>query len=251
MLQERIGRPSFAGEEATRSLASAGTFYSPAHREEQERTSCPLCDATAERLVFEAVDTMFSRPGSYRLVECERCSMRYVNPRPTPAALALHYPADYLCYTNFDDDHWLLRWAFRRLQRDQARRRMRQIESASGRLAPGTRVLDVGCGRAELLARLISERQCHGTGIDLNGHVLDIVGHELDIETVQGTLTDARFPGGSFDLVTMTEYLEHEPRPRRVLDEAWRVLKPGGLIAIEVPKDSETSPWTFIHPAKP
>jgi acetolactate synthase I/II/III large subunit len=23
------------------------------------------------------------------------------------------------------------------------------------------------------------------------------------------------------------------------------------LIAVEVPKDSETSPWTFIHPAKP
>jgi acetolactate synthase-1/2/3 large subunit len=48
--------------------------------------------------------------------------------------------------------------------------------------------------------------------------------------------------------------------------EAWRVTSPdhfrsaleqalahGGptLIAIEVPTDSETSPWKFIHPAKP
>jgi acetolactate synthase-1/2/3 large subunit len=32
-----------------------------------------------------------------------------------------------------------------------------------------------------------------------------------------------------------------------------RALAHGGpyLIAIEVPKDSETTPWTFIHPAKP
>jgi acetolactate synthase I/II/III large subunit len=32
-----------------------------------------------------------------------------------------------------------------------------------------------------------------------------------------------------------------------------KALAHGGpyLIAIEVPKDSETSPWTFIHPAKP
>jgi acetolactate synthase-1/2/3 large subunit len=32
-----------------------------------------------------------------------------------------------------------------------------------------------------------------------------------------------------------------------------KALADGGpyLIAIEVPKDSETSPWAFIHPAKP
>jgi len=233
MVQEVASHPSLARDGAA--LTLPGAFYSPAHLEEHERTSCPLCDAKAERLVFEVFDTMFHHPGKYRLVECRRCSMRYVNPRPTAAALAGHYPADYLCYTNFDDDHWLLRWAFRRLQKDQARRRMRQIESVAGRLEPRTRVLDVGCGRAELLARLVSKRQCHGTGVDLNGRVLEIVRDELAIDTVQGTLADAGFAKGGFDLVTMTEYLEHEPRPRQVIEEARRVLKPGGLLAIEVP----------------
>jgi SAM-dependent methyltransferase len=33
----------------------------------------------------------------------------------------------------------------------------------------------------------------------------------------------------------MAEYLEHDPDPRGVLEEAHRVLRPGGHIAIEVP----------------
>jgi ubiquinone/menaquinone biosynthesis C-methylase UbiE len=161
--------------------------------------------------------------------------MRYLNPRPTMSALARHYPDDYLCYTNLEDEHWLLRWAFRRLQRDQARRRVRQIEKVTGRLAPGTRVLDVGCGRGEFMARLQRERRCSCTGIDINGNVLEKVYRDLEIPVVQGTLAEVRCPTASFDLVAMTEYLEHEPRPRHVIEEAARVLKPGGFLAIEVP----------------
>jgi SAM-dependent methyltransferase len=215
--------------------AGEDSFYSPAHLEEQERTACPLCGSDAERLVFEVVDTMFHRPGAYRLVECEHCSMRYLNPRPTMSALARHYPNDYLCYTNLEDEHWLLRWAFNRLQRDQARRRVRQIEKVTGRLAAGTRVLDVGCGRGEFMARLERERRCRCTGIDIDEAVLRRVHDELGIAVVHGTLAEAACPPASFDLVAMTEYLEHEPRPRRVLEEAQRVIKPGGILAIEVP----------------
>jgi len=212
-----------------------GTFYSLAHGEEQERTLCPLCGSDAERLVFEVADTMFHRLGEYRLVECEHCSMRYLNPRPTMEALARHYPDDYLCYTNFDDGHWLLRWAFNRLQQDQARRRVRQIEKATGRLAVGTRVLDVGCGRGEFMARLKRERRCRCTGIDINQEVLERVHGELGIGVVHGTLAQAACPTASFDLIAMTEYLEHELRPRDVIEEAQRVVKPGGYLAIEVP----------------
>ncbi|HMJ52288.1 MAG TPA: class I SAM-dependent methyltransferase [Polyangiaceae bacterium] len=215
--------------------AGEEVFYSPAHSEEQERTRCPLCGSDAERLVFEVGDTMFHQPGKYRLVECEDCSMRYLNPRPTMTALARHYPDDYLCYTNLEDEHWLLRWAFNRLQQDQARRRVRQIEAVTGRLATGTRVLDVGCGRGEFMARLKRVRHCRCTGIDVNRAVLERVHHELGIAVVHGTLAEAACPAASFDMVAMTEYLEHESRPRRVIEEARRVVKPGGYLAIEVP----------------
>ena len=210
-------------------------FYSPAHREDHERTLCPLCGSASERLLFEVRDTMFNQPGRYRLVECACCSMRFLNPRPTMAALARHYPDNYLCYTNFESEHWLLRWAFGRLQQDQARRRLRQVEAVAGRLAAGTRVLDVGCGRGEFMARIQRLRGCRCTGIDINQGVLEKLRDELEIAVKHGTLAEARCPVASFDLIAMTEYLEHEPRPKQVIEEARRVIAPGGFLAIEVP----------------
>jgi ubiquinone/menaquinone biosynthesis C-methylase UbiE len=209
--------------------------YSEVHAEEQEHIACPLCGAESERLVIEVQDTMFGQPGKYRLVECGQCTMRYINPRPTLAALGRHYPGDYLCFTNFDADHWLLRWTFRKMQLGQANRRVRQIESVTGRLAAGTRVLDVGCGRGELLGRLKRERGCVCAGTDLNGDVLAQVHNDLGIDVHQGYLPELGLPAASFDVVTMTEYLEHEPNPVRVIEEARRLVKPGGYVAVEVP----------------
>jgi SAM-dependent methyltransferase len=50
-----------------------------------------------------------------------------------------------------------------------------------------------------------------------------------------GTLADARFPDGAFDIVAMNEYLEHEPNPRELLVEARRISAKGGHLAIEIP----------------
>lgn len=44
------------------------------------------------------------------------------------------------------------------------------------------------------------------------------------------------FPDGSFDRVILAEVLEHVPGDRAVLAEAVRVLEPGGLVAITVPR---------------
>ena len=175
------------------------------------------------------------QPGKHQLVECQQCTQRYVNPRPTDAALARHYPNDYLCYTNFESEHWLLRWAFQRMQQGQARRRLPPIEGATGKLAAGTRVLDIGCGRGELMALLKRERGCSCTGTDINPDVLAVVSGQHGIPVVQGSLLDLEFEWGSFDLVTMTECLEHESRPSEVVARAAKLVKPGGHVAIEVP----------------
>jgi 2-polyprenyl-3-methyl-5-hydroxy-6-metoxy-1,4-benzoquinol methylase len=216
-------------------IAPRRVRYSSEHQEEQEHISCPLCGDEDERLVTEVQDTMFGQPGKYRLVECRRCAMKYVNPRPTAAALARHYPGDYLCFTNFDAEHALLRWAFHRMQQGQAKRRVRHIESVTGKLSAGTRVLDVGCGRGELLGRLQRERGCECEGTDINPDVLALVHRELGIPVHHGYLPELQLPSQRFDLVTMTEYLEHEPNPALVISEARRLLEPGGFIAIEVP----------------
>jgi ubiquinone/menaquinone biosynthesis C-methylase UbiE len=133
------------------------------------------------------------------------------------------------------------------MQRSQARRRLQQIESVTGKLARGTHALDVGCGRGELLARLQQERGCACEGTDLNEAVLAAVHAELGIPVHRGWLPELGLPAGSFDLVSMTEYLEHETQPARVLAEARRLVKPGGYVAVEVPDMSGPVGRWFKH----
>jgi len=45
------------------------------------------------------------------------------------------------------------------------------------------------------------------------------------------------FPNAFFDRVLMTEVLEHLPDDEQALTEVWRVLKPGGVLALTVPHD--------------
>lgn len=55
------------------------------------------------------------------------------------------------------------------------------------------------------------------------------------IEVRQGDLLNAAFPSESFDVVTLWHVFEHLPEPRNELAEIQRILRPGGLLVIEVP----------------
>src|SRR5882672_3970790 len=105
----------------------------------------------------------------------------------------------------------------------------------TGRLSASTQVLDVGCGRGELLGLLKRKRGCAGVGVDFNPEVVEMVRKELGLSVLSGTLRDVACEAESADLITMTEYLEHEAEPRPVIEEARRLVKPGGFLAIEVP----------------
>jgi len=54
--------------------------------------------------------------------------------------------------------------------------------------------------------------------------------------TMVGDALDLPFPDGSFDRVIASEVLEHVPEDRRAIAELVRVLRPGGTMAVTVPR---------------
>lgn len=203
--------------------------------EELEEVACPTCAATDATHVLESRDALYRQPGRYNLVRCANCSLVYVNPRPTPAALGVHYPDDYMCYKAPEDEHPLVRGMSEASARDWAKKRLLRLERVTGRLSPETQLVDIGCGLNDLLLTIKNERGAIGTGIDLNQRMVERIRQRLGMPAIQGSLADAGLPDGKLDIVTMIEYLEHEPDPLSTLAEARRVLKPGGYVAIEIP----------------
>jgi len=115
------------------------------------------------------------------------------------------------------------------------------------RLAPGERVLDVGCGegRHAISAYLLAD--VHVTGIDLSATDLATARTRLDdfgsytpsphksCSFVKGSGLALPFADDHFDKVICSEVLEHVPDYNAMLREIKRVLKPGGLFAASVP----------------
>jgi 2-polyprenyl-3-methyl-5-hydroxy-6-metoxy-1,4-benzoquinol methylase len=206
-----------------------------AYGEELEEVACPLCGQTDASLALEARDVLYDTPGAYRLVSCNTCSLKYVNPRPTMNALGKHYPDDYHCYRAVEDAPIWLQPTARMEVQAAAKNRLKSIESVIGKLRADSEILDVGCGRNVLLELIQRTRGARGLGIEMKTETAAYVRDVLGMPVINGTLLDAQLESARFDLLVMLEYLEHEPDPLRILTEARRVLKPGGHLAIEIP----------------
>jgi ubiquinone/menaquinone biosynthesis C-methylase UbiE len=204
-------------------------------QEPQEEVACPLCGKDVPELVMYARDRLFGRPGYYKIVRCTACDLRYLSPRPTLESLGLHYPDDYFIYKPPEQENALTRPIAMWFDARHWRASIARIESALGPFTPETRVVDVGCGLNHLLFHLKQLRGTVGVGVDFKAEVAAYVRDVRKMPIVQGTLHDGHFKDGEFDLVTMNEYLEHEPNPRNVLREARRITKKGGHIWVEVP----------------
>lgn len=209
-------------------------YYDAEGREQREHVACPSCRADDAEEYRVSRDRLFRQPGVYRVVRCRRCGMIYTNPRPTFASLAKHYPNEYFCYLPPESLSGLRRFIATGISRSVTERRMRALEQLMGTVRAGTRVCDVGCSHGELLYALKTLRQCEVIGVDISEPMVARCS-ERGVPAIAGTLAQAKLQRASFDLVTMTEYLEHEGDPRSVLEECRRVTRDGGYLALEIP----------------
>jgi len=135
-----------------------------------------------------------------------------------------------------DEPGWLSR-ALRREADLAFRRRVRTV-LAYLEPRPGERLLDCGCGRGFyllFLSRLVPG--IHLYGLDREIQVLLQARRHLPatVNLVQGDAGRLPFPEGFFDKAILSELLEHLSDDRAGLAEVYRVLRPGGMVAITVP----------------
>ena len=109
-----------------------------------------------------------------------------------------------------------------------------------GALAPGERVLDVGCGAGTdtLVAAQMVGTEGSVTGVDMTAEMLAKAGtaaEELgaeNVELVEGEIERLPFPDGSFDVVISNGVIDLVPDKDAVFSELYRVLEPGGRVQI-------------------
>ncbi len=95
-------------------------------------------------------------------------------------------------------------------------------------IAPGSRVLDLGCGDGSLLAHLRRERGCSGYGVEIDDeNIVQCIAAGVNVihSDLDRGLSD--FDDDSFDYVVMTQTLQAVRYPNRLLHEMLRVGREG------------------------
>ncbi len=95
-------------------------------------------------------------------------------------------------------------------------------------MRPGEFVLDLGCGLDKVPGAIGVDRAPLPT--------VDVI-HDLE-------LTPYPFRGNSFRECHLYHVLEHVNEPVKVLDEVWRIGRPGAIVRIRVPHSSSFYAWT-------
>ena len=102
-----------------------------------------------------------------------------------------------------------------------------------------SKILEMGCGRGELLNEF-TKLGMNGCGIDLSDFAKDYC-NNAEIKVVDISKDPVPYLDNSFDIVFSKSFIEHFYYPEEIFKEAYRILKPSGILINLTPE------WNYIY----
>ncbi|MFP7753269.1 class I SAM-dependent methyltransferase [Thermodesulfobacteriota bacterium B35] len=179
---------------------------------------CPICNGSELGL--------FLISNGENIIRCSDCDLLFVNPRPTSTAIRRLFEEEYI------DNSERVAEDFTSWRTDSLRREARLLS----RLRPeGGRLLDIGTASGAFLGYFTNEPQWQVEGVEPSRFAAREAAKRYQVPVHPGFLSDQAFPDSSFDVVTSLDAFCFHPDPVADLKEIVRILRPGGLVAMEIP----------------
>lgn len=207
---------------------------------------CVVCGQQGTMLYEGLTDYLSGTPGSWRMACCAdpACGMLWLDPKPVAADLIK-------AYTTYHTHGVAPRRGPARLWLSAVNSACKQVchlIEAGGALGrqrralrtmfvgqekPG-RLLEVGSGSGRFLNRMRKAGwEVHGIDFDPLAAARVLQKYGISVEV--GSLPELGHPDAHYDVVAMSQVIEHVPDPALLLRECRRVLRPGGRLVLSTP----------------
>ena len=194
---------------------------------ETKMIKCPVCgsgDCTVIGKDLFVEDTEYLR--------CLNCKTAYVAKSLSELSElydTYHGTEDFMSEKYFDNEtRYVLRlspWYLKRL----------------GRFKESGKLLDIGCGRGELIyiAGQAGNWQC--VGLEVSKEAAEYAKKHFGLDLIVSELKPEIFGDEKFDVIYMRHLVEHLENPHQFLAQVKKVCAPGAVLAVHVPNDFS---WT-------
>lgn len=152
----------------------------------------------------------------YRMVRCNNCGLVRSDPIVPPDVLSRLYSKSTFDY---DEEVGNLKLCYGRYLNSLARYNVKKDA-----------LLEIGCGNGFFLDEAVKKGYINVSGVEPSIDAVDRADPQIRPLIVCNIMQAGLFNSDQFDVICMFQVLDHIPDPKKLLEECFRIVKPGGLI---------------------
>lgn len=217
---------------------------------ETVHVACDTCGADDTRLVATAIDHEYpdTTDDEFTFVQCTRCNLIYLNPRPAVSELPTIYPPNYFAFDLADTGDAGSKLSVKGISHHFEKRRFRKLLSQAAILDDGRTlsVFDVGCGDGFSLDlfRDVLGPDTLTAGVEMSDAAA-LRASERGHNVVAGLFEETDLDNQTFDVIFSSHVIEHVASPSAFLDKIHNMLRPDGVVILDTPNVGSTQRKLF------
>jgi len=186
---------------------------------------CPVCK---EKANFKFIQDHRNEKGKWSLYQCPECQAQFWLPFKNPGVV--HYERNYIVRDTMEPQFL---YGYHK-----------KFLKVHKNFPKGTKVLEIGCGTGDLLAKL-KHRGCKVWGVDIDPVAINFIKKHFKLENAYAMSGDEffRLPNlPKFDIVIFFELIEHLDNPLEFVQNISKLLKDDGMIVLSTPSRERVLP---------
>ena len=198
-------------------------------------SKCPVCNCSFSHTILPVCHDILHRfPGTWSVVECSQCQLAYTAPQSTKEDIDRYYPSEYASFNlGAGVRHHFIGAFLRRMLMSPYWLAYGDPEWTESPFGQST-LLEIGCGSGRLLQQM-SKQGWNCIGIDISPVAVERTRKNVpEVSVFQSALADFSTQQ-SFDMIILSQVLEHLPDPLESLQKCFKMLSPGGKLFIGIP----------------